>query len=210
MYKVFYNQQTIIFTEHIPAVSRHASMPGCLIAGSVNDLQGALESILNPDSSNIIWIKDAGLNVYQRQFLPLYCPVEAAGGYITTVNGEVVSIRRHEMWDLPKGKLDPDETRLECAIREVKEETGLSCSLVTSMPFQTQHIYQLKGIWYLKTTWWFHLYLSGGWTAKPQTSESITEVALKTPDFILKRTSNDTWPLVREVVKHFHKDQFKD
>ncbi len=28
-------------------------------------------------------------------------------------------------WDLPKGHLDPGETELECAVRELKEETGI-------------------------------------------------------------------------------------
>ena len=43
---------------------------------------------------------------------------------------EVLLIRRKyppykEMWALPGGKLEPDETLEECLIREVKEETGL-------------------------------------------------------------------------------------
>lgn len=31
---------------------------------------------------------------------------------------------RHDDWSLPKGKLDPGETELEAAVREVAEETG--------------------------------------------------------------------------------------
>ncbi len=33
---------------------------------------------------------------------------------------------RYDDWSFPKGKLDPGETDLECAIREVAEETGLT------------------------------------------------------------------------------------
>ena len=33
-------------------------------------------------------------------------------------------------WTLPKGKLQPGETLEEAALREVREETGLSCELV--------------------------------------------------------------------------------
>lgn len=33
-------------------------------------------------------------------------------------------------WDLPKGKLEPGETNLEAAIRELKEETGLTATII--------------------------------------------------------------------------------
>ena len=49
----------------------------------------------------------------------------AAGG-IRMQNGEVLLVYRprYEDWSFPKGKLDPGETPLEAAIREVREETG--------------------------------------------------------------------------------------
>ena len=49
----------------------------------------------------------------------------AAGG-ILMQNGEVLLVYRprYEDWSFPKGKLDPGETPLEAAIREVREETG--------------------------------------------------------------------------------------
>ena len=37
---------------------------------------------------------------------------------------------RHGYWDLPKGKLEKDETNLQAAIRELKEETGLEAMLL--------------------------------------------------------------------------------
>lgn len=33
-------------------------------------------------------------------------------------------------WDLPKGKLEKDETNMQAAIREVKEETGLEVTII--------------------------------------------------------------------------------
>ena len=38
----------------------------------------------------------------------------------------VLLLRAYRNWDLPKGRLEADETPLEAAIREVREETGLS------------------------------------------------------------------------------------
>jgi len=36
---------------------------------------------------------------------------------------------RYDDWSLPKGKLEPGETWEQAALREVREETGLVCSL---------------------------------------------------------------------------------
>jgi len=38
----------------------------------------------------------------------------------------VVHRPRYDDWSFPKGKVDPGETDLECAIREVEEESGFS------------------------------------------------------------------------------------
>ncbi len=35
-------------------------------------------------------------------------------------------MRHADRWDLPKGHLDGSETEIECALREMEEETGLS------------------------------------------------------------------------------------
>ncbi|HWQ01240.1 MAG TPA: NUDIX hydrolase [Gaiellaceae bacterium] len=61
--------------------------------------------------------------------------VRAAGGVV--VRGargalEVVIVHRpkYDDWTLPKGKTEPGESDEECALREVREETGLSCELL--------------------------------------------------------------------------------
>ncbi len=37
-------------------------------------------------------------------------------------------MRHTDRWDLPKGHVDPNETNLECALRELKEETGIDAA----------------------------------------------------------------------------------
>jgi len=61
-------------------------------------------------------------------------PVEAAGGVVLREGGEEVEVcvvhrPRYGDWTLPKGKLEPDESFEEAALREVEEETGLRCEL---------------------------------------------------------------------------------
>ena len=60
--------------------------------------------------------------------------IEAAGGVVwrTTRKGQleivVVHRPRQRDWSLPKGKVRRRESVLDCALREVREETGLRCT----------------------------------------------------------------------------------
>ena len=62
--------------------------------------------------------------------------IRAAGGVVcrNTRSGktEIAVIHRpqYDDWTLPKGKIEQDESAEDCALREVREETGLRCELV--------------------------------------------------------------------------------
>lgn len=66
--------------------------------------------------------------------------IEAAGGVVWRDDErgqlEVLVVHRPDRddWSLPKGKLERDESHLECAIREVREETGFSCVAGVELP----------------------------------------------------------------------------
>jgi 8-oxo-dGTP diphosphatase len=60
--------------------------------------------------------------------------VRAAGGVVWRRRGggvQVLVVHRpkYDDWSLPKGKLDRGETYLRAAVREVREETGLTCEV---------------------------------------------------------------------------------
>lgn len=68
--------------------------------------------------------------------------VRAAGGVVwrRVPSGiETVLVHRpaYDDWALPKGKAGPTETDEEAALREVREETGLSCRLGVELPSTT-------------------------------------------------------------------------
>ena len=62
--------------------------------------------------------------------------IRAAGGVVCrdgpSDRTEIAIIHRpvYDDWTLPKGKVEPDETPEDCALREVREETGFKCELV--------------------------------------------------------------------------------
>jgi 8-oxo-dGTP pyrophosphatase MutT (NUDIX family) len=61
--------------------------------------------------------------------------VRAAGGLVFDGDRVLVVHRpRYDDWTFPKGKAEPGETDEECALREVREETGLDTELVDELP----------------------------------------------------------------------------
>lgn len=60
---------------------------------------------------------------------------------------EAFLLMRHpDRWDLPKGHVDAGETEMECALRELSEETGLCPADIEIIPgFRFTHHYQVRG-----------------------------------------------------------------
>ncbi|WP_152049877.1 bis(5'-nucleosyl)-tetraphosphatase [Tautonia marina] len=51
-------------------------------------------------------------------------------------------MRHADRWDLPKGRVDPGESDLECAYREFEEETGIArSSIVLDESFRFELVY---------------------------------------------------------------------
>ncbi|MCF8286297.1 MAG: NUDIX domain-containing protein, partial [Chitinophagaceae bacterium] len=106
-------------------------------------------------------------------------PLIAAGGVVVNPNNEILWIFRRGFWDLPKGKLDPNETIEACAIREVMEETGISHLVLGKRISTTTHQYYDT---YLnkeveKTTYWYAMTTDRLQDGKPQSEEDIEAIA---------------------------------
>lgn len=106
-------------------------------------------------------------------------PFTAAGGVLFRVvspgNIDVLLIKRNNLWDLPKGKLEVGESVQACAVREVSEELGIPMPSIICSLDATLHTYELDDELIAKTTFWYLMYAAEQ-SYKPQTEEGITEV----------------------------------
>jgi ADP-ribose pyrophosphatase YjhB (NUDIX family) len=112
----------------------------------------------------------------QKAFKRNFKYVEAAGGIVTNSKDEVLVMKRLGVWDLPKGKLEQNESFQQAAVREVCEECGLSHVKIKNPLLSTYHTYKIKDKKFLKKTYWFSMYYDGNEKLVPQTEEDIEEV----------------------------------
>jgi len=128
----------------------------------------------------------------------------AAGGIVVNPNKEILWIFRRGFWDLPKGKLDPNETIEACALREVMEETGVSNLLLGDLIITTKHQYHDK---YLnaeveKTTYWYQMTTDTLQEGIPQTEEDIEAIAWVKKEEIEPYLSK-TYDNIKQVMDAF-------
>ncbi len=116
----------------------------------------------------------------------LYRVIKAAGGIIVNPSGELLFIYRLDRWDLPKGKCEDLEKSRETAVREVEEETGLTCD-ITGKEGVTYHTYMdRRGRRVLKKTNWYAMRSLKNQKVKVQVEEEITDHKWMTPESFLQ------------------------
>lgn len=75
-------------------------------------------------------------------------PEVRACGVLVMIDSPVqrfLLMRHHGRWDLPKGHVDPGETDVECAFREMVEETGIPLDAIELDPFfRFEHQYEVR------------------------------------------------------------------
>ncbi|MDZ4710361.1 MAG: NUDIX domain-containing protein [Saprospiraceae bacterium] len=130
----------------------------------------------NPNSLPVIICTKKPALVWEKllKSLPL---IYAAGGVIRGPGKRYLFIQRRGWWDLPKGKVDPGESNVKAALREVREEVGLTCTIIGKLQ-PTFHFYKIKKGLVLKKTFWF---LMASDKRKPflQEEEDITDYTWK-------------------------------
>jgi 8-oxo-dGTP pyrophosphatase MutT (NUDIX family) len=140
------------------------------------------------------------LAALQKAFFKKFTLVKAGGGLVQNEKDEALLIFRRGKWDLPKGKLDKGETLEQCAIREVKEETGLQ-QVKLNGPLQvTYHTYHEGTKFILKESHWYAMKATNEQTLVPQAEEDIHEIKWVSPAD-LPRYIKLAFPSVKDVLE---------
>lgn len=97
-----------------------------------------------------------------------------AGGLVFNKKAQILLIFRKGSWDLPKGKVEKNETLASAAIRETAEETGLKKNqlILENSLLTTAHSLKGKKI---KTKWYLLQYYGEKKKMIPQIEEGISK-----------------------------------
>jgi len=136
----------------------------------------------------------------QKEFFKHFKLVIACGGLVKNSEGDILMIFRRGKWDLPKGKLDDNESLLECAIREVKEETGLTKIKAGKEIAITYHTYVEFGKHILKESHWYSMNALYPETLTPQVEEDITDIRWVKKSQLSTYLDN-TFPTIAALLK---------
>lgn len=137
----------------------------------------------------------------KKGFFKHFKLIQTGGGLVKNISGEILLIFRRGKWDLPKGKLDDGETLEACAIREVREETGIQKLKIVSKIDITYHTYVEFGKHILKESHWYLMKATGHEELIPQVEEDITEIIWVKKEEIKKYLDN-TFPTIKSILEN--------
>lgn len=203
MYKVFFNESIIELSSEVKKSSKNniiqINEPESydFVNQLVSDIESGREV---PDS----FILNQDVNQLWNHFRSKFTEIQAAGGLVQDNDGSLLFIRRLGVWDLPKGKIEKNETPELAAVREVKEECGLSGLRIIKPLDSTFHIYKspylpVPNNLVLKETKWFLMNYSGNETPVPQLDEYIEEIKW-VPVNELNRVTENTYSSFRDLL----------
>ena len=172
MYKVFVNDTPIILTS---SLKKENNFPTYNFKDIVVDK--IIQQLQNKEALGIT-LYSSNLEKDWKNFISFMTVIPAAGGLVLNSKKEILFIYRNNVWDLPKGWIEKNETIETAAIREVEEECGIFDLTITKKLLTTYHIYFHKGI-KLKETHWFLMTSNYDKELIPQLEEGITKVCFK-------------------------------
>ena len=199
--KIYFDSKPVYLIDKLtPSINELKEQKDTIYMYGVSNayIQSMPRQIQEPEYNQGI-IYHENLEELQDIFFEQFEIIKAGGGLILNEQDEILMIFRMSKWDLPKGKLDPGETIEECALREVKEETGLTNVVLGKELGITFHTYTERGTLILKETHWFEMKAVGNETLIPQTEEDILEVKWVDKDG-LEECKKNSYPGIVEML----------
>lgn len=137
-----------------------------------------------------------------EEFKTFFNLVEAAGGIVWNPQGAILLIYRHNRWDLPKGKIEYNESIAQAAEREVAEECGVQLLDVNYYFGTSYHTYWQHNQRMLKVTYWYDMTCRDPENINPQTEEGIETIRWMDTQG-LKRAMDNTFPNLYSILNAY-------
>ena len=199
MHKIYLEKRCILIcSPDEPALSDPNSIE--LHLGEASDVASLVGMFETSSSLSRIYIPTNDIETTYKEFCSQFKEVNAAGGLVSNRRGDVLLIRRNDLWDLPKGHQEADEDISVTALREVQEETGVERLKLRDLICVTDHCYRRNEIWHLKHTWWYDMLYTDPVDLTPQREEDITKAAWVARSSLSPYLKN-TYPSIMEVFR---------
>jgi len=198
MYKVFYNQKPLFFTTNLTNNSDETPLLFIKYASA-----SVIIKALRNKNTKAVYLYHPKEEKLEKHFLKHFPVIEAAGGLVEHTDGRYLFIYRNDKWDLPKGKIEKNEVIIDAAIREVIEETGVGDLMATKPLNTTYHVFNSKGKFKLKKTYWFLMKSNYDGPLVPQEEENIQAAVWRSKtDFpLLMKNAYENIKILLEEIK---------
>lgn len=196
-----------------------------LVPGSAEELKQIIIDFDSDTSYSCLALSSPDYKKLKREIKSLFTIVQAAGGVIMNEEGEILFIHRRGTWDLPKGKIEmkeegrrkkeqgrrnneegtrkKEENRKSEAIREVKEETGITKVKIIRKIKPTYHVYHDGETLMLKKSHWFEMFAPKDQPLVPQVEEDIRYVRWFRPEE-LPIVLENTFGSLKEMIEKYY------
>jgi ADP-ribose pyrophosphatase YjhB (NUDIX family) len=199
MHKIYLEKRCIVICPpDDPALSDPNSIE--LHLGGMPDIASIVGMFETSSSLSRVYIPTDDIEGTYKGFCSQFKEVNAAGGLVSNRRGDVLLIRRNDLWDLPKGHQEEGEDISVTALREVQEETGVLNLRMGGLICITDHCYRRNDIWHLKHTWWYDMLYMDPVDLTPQKEEDITKAAWVARSGLSPYLKN-TYPSIVEVFR---------
>ncbi|HEX5026699.1 MAG TPA: NUDIX domain-containing protein [Agriterribacter sp.] len=200
--KIYFGDKPVFLCDEItPALEIYRHHPDTVFIDELTNhaVNALLHEIVKPGFHAGILFTES-IDQSKKMLWKHFTVIRAAGGLIENEKHEILMIFRRGKWDLPKGKLDKGEKLEDCAVREVKEETGLKKVTLKKFLLTTYHTYNEFGKHILKESHWYGMEAPSGQPLTPQTEEDIHQIEWVSPEHIPQKRQN-AFPSIIDVIE---------